>query len=172
MFHKLFSFCLAGCWLFVACTTFAPAKNSASTSAGRVMQSVQEKFCPRPPENSRAFMQISLSVNEPYELSCELAAGHSMLVTMTRFESAQKAKAAFDSALQNHSKEIFHAYSSASWTQAFGPNPDGTKFMLWQPDVWLIKISSSNDTPYAIAPNPVEVAEFILQNAKSEGMLK
>lgn len=136
------------------------------------MQRVQEKFCPNPPADSPALMRISLSLNEPYLLSCDLAAGHAMLVTMTRYDSAGAAKAAFDFARQDHSATTFHDYANANWTQQYGPNPAGTQFMVWQPEMWLIEISSSNDTPYKIAADPGVVAEFIFQQARTEGMLK
>jgi len=157
--------------------TSEPTPTSSLTSVATVgdkemlvLQQAAQLLCPSPQPNPFSSPQLVAEGNV-YRLSCIFAAGHATSVTMERFKSQAEAQTAFRAATQDHISQDYHGYPASAWDQPSSATPDGKeRIWIWQAGQWLIQIESFDDTAYAMALNPSEVAEVLRQIAAEQGL--
>lgn len=106
-----------------------------------------------------------------YHLDCPVAAGHAARVDVRRFESADAALAAFESARDDRPLESFHCFPAYAWEQETVVMPQHERGLSWVADRWWITASAVDDTAYQIAPAPLTMSQALYRSAVQIGWL-
>ena len=134
-----------------------------------VLQQVAISLCTLPAGNPTGSPKLG-SQGSTFTLSCIPAAGHSTDVTIDRSANLTTAQKVFSNVTQGHSHFYFHIFPAAQWEEQRTTGSQKDRFFYWQPYRWVIRIHSFDDTPYAIALDPTQVAEAIYQAASQVGL--
>lgn len=100
-----------------------------------------------------------------YHLDCPVAAGHAARVDVQRFETADAALDAFESARGDRPPESFHCFPAYAWERETIIMPQYERGLSWVADRWWITASAVDDTAYQIAPAPLEVSQALYRTA-------
>ena len=132
-----------------------------------VLEATSQAVCPELESSSLGTPRISVR-ETTFVLECVFAAGHAMSVRIEQYDSPGAALTAFEAELQGKPVQKFHAHPSAEWEEPFpsGELQGSNRAFLWQMERWTIRVNSSDDTAYRIAPDPREVAEIIYSNSR------
>ena len=132
-----------------------------------VLEATSQAVCPVLEANPFGTPRISVA-DTTFVLECVFAAGHAMSVRLERYDSPGAALTAFETEIQGKPVQEFHAHPSAEWEEPFssGELQGSNRAFLWQMDRWTVRVNSSDDTAYRIAPDPREVAETVYYNSR------